>query len=106
MFTGMSLIGFTKQFQNDSDCISYLRDIKWKDGVKCKKCNSTEFWKGKCSDNVRCKQCGYEESPTAGTVFHKIKFPLLKAFHICYRVSVSKKGMSSWGYQENWTYDR
>ena len=97
MFTGMSLIEFTKQFQDNSDCISYLRDIKFKDGVKCKKCNSTQFWKGKCSDNVRCKQCGYEESPTAGTVFHKIKFPLLKAFHICYRVSVSKKGMSSWG---------
>lgn len=97
MFIGMSLIEFTKQFQSDADCISYLRDIKWKDGVKCNKCNSTEFWKGKCSDNVRCKQCGYEESPTAGTLFHKIKFPLLKAFHICYRVSVSKKGMSSWG---------
>ena len=97
MFTGMNLIEFTKKFQSDADCITYLMDIKWKDGVKCKKCGSNEFWKGKCSNNVRCKQCGYEESPTAGTLFHKIKFPLLKAFHICYRVSVSKKGMSSWG---------
>src|SRR5665647_3057505 len=93
---GMNLIEFTKQFQSDADCISYLMDIKWKDGVKCKKCSSDEFWKGKYSNNVRCKQCGYEESPTAGTLFHKIKFPLLKAFHMCYRVSVSKKGMSSW----------
>ena len=96
MFTGMSLIEFTKQFQSEADCISYLMDIKWKDEVKCTKCNSKEFWKGKCSNNIRCKQCGYEESPTAGTLFHKIKFPLLKAFHICYRVTVSKKGMSSW----------
>ena len=96
MFTGMSLIEFTKKFQRDADCITYLMDIKWKEGVKCKKCGSHEFWKGKCSNNVRCKQCGYEESPTAGTLFHKIKFPLLKAFHICYRVSVCKKGMSSW----------
>ena len=96
MFTGMNLIQFTKQFQSNADCLSYLVDIKCKDGVKCKKCSSKGFWKGKCSSNVRCKQCGYEESPTAGTLFHKIKFPLLKAFHICYRVSVSKKGMSSW----------
>ena len=96
MFTGMSLIEFTKQFQSNADCLSYLVDIKWKDTVKCKKCSGKEFWKGKYSSNVRCKQCGYEESPTAGTLFHKIKFPLLKAFHICYRVSVSKKGMSSW----------
>lgn len=96
MFTGMNLIEFTKQFQSNADCLSYLADIKWKDKVKCKKCSGKEFWKGKYSSNVRCKQCGYEESPTAGTLFHKIKFPLLKAFHICYRVSVSKKGMSSW----------
>lgn len=97
MFTGMNLLEFTKRFQTDADCISYLMKIKWNDGMKCVKCNSEEFWKGKCSNNIRCKKCGYEESPTAGTLFHKIKFPLLKAFHICYRVSVSKKGMSSWG---------
>lgn len=96
MFTGMNLLEFTKRFQTDADCISYLKEIKWKDGTRCSKCDSEEFWKGKCSNNIRCKKCGYEESPTAGTLFHKIKFPLLKAFHICYRVSVSKKGMSSW----------
>ncbi len=97
MFTGMNLLDFTKRFQTDADCISYLMEIKWKDGMKCVKCNGGEFWKGKCSNNIRCKKCGYEESPMAGTLFHKIKFSLLKAFHICYRVSVCKKGMSSWG---------
>ncbi len=96
MFIGMNLLEFTKRFQTDADCASYLMEIKWKDGMKCVKCDSEEFWKGKCSNNIRCKKCGYEESPTAGTLFHKIKFPLLKAFHICYRLSVSKKGMSSW----------
>ena len=92
----MNLLEFTKRFQTDTDCTSYLMEIKWNDRMKCVKCDSEEFWKGKCSNNIRCKKCGYEESPTAGTLFHKIKFPLLKAFHICYRVSVSKKGMSSW----------
>ncbi len=95
MFIGMSLLDFTKRFQSNADCIAYLIDIKWKGGITCKKCSGNQFWKGKCSNNVRCKQCGYEESPTAGTLFHKIKFPLLKAFHICYRIGVSKKGMSS-----------
>ncbi|HUZ58415.1 MAG TPA: transposase, partial [Hanamia sp.] len=46
-------IEFTKKFQSDADCITYLMDIKWKDGVKCKKCGSNEFWKGKCSNNMR-----------------------------------------------------
>jgi hypothetical protein len=33
--------------------------------------------------------------PTAGTLFHKVKFPLLKAFYIVYFVATSKKGISS-----------
>ena len=95
MFEIKSLLDFNHRFQSNEDCYQYLIDIKWKDGFICSKCKSTEYWKGKQWQNLRCKQCGYEESATAGTLFHKIKFPLLKAFHICYRICVSKKGMSS-----------
>jgi len=35
------------------------------------------------------------ESPTAGTLFHKVKFDLLKAFWIVYLLSTDKKGFSS-----------
>ncbi len=34
-------------------------------------------------------------SPTSGTLFHKVKFPLLQAFYIVYYVSTNKKGISS-----------
>jgi hypothetical protein len=34
-------------------------------------------------------------SPTSGTMFHKMKFSILKAFYIVYYVSTSKKGISS-----------
>lgn len=95
MFKGVGLLDFSKKFQSDADCYNYLGEIKWSKGFNCSKCGATSYWKGKYSRNRRCKGCGYEESPTAGTVFHKIKFSLLKAFHICYRVCVSKKGMSS-----------
>ena len=43
----------------------------------------------------QCTRCKYTESPTSGTLFHKVKFPLLKAFYIVYFVSTSKKGISS-----------
>lgn len=95
MFEGMNIISFSKRFQTDEDCLQYLVDIKWDDGFKCSKCGSLKYWQGKQWANLRCQDCGYEESATAGTLFHKIKFSLLKAFHICYRVCVSKKGMSS-----------
>jgi hypothetical protein len=35
------------------------------------------------------------ESPTAQTLFHKVKFDLLKAFYIVYFVSTNKKGITS-----------
>ncbi len=43
----------------------------------------------------QCTKCRYLESPTAGTLFHKVKFPLVKAFHIVYFVSTNKKGITS-----------
>jgi hypothetical protein len=39
--------------------------------------------------------CRYVESPTAQTLFHKVKFDLLKAFYIVYFVSTNKKGITS-----------
>jgi len=43
----------------------------------------------------KCTRCKYEESVTVHTIFEQIKFPLLKAFHLMYRLSVAKKGMST-----------
>ena len=40
-------------------------------------------------------RCKYDESPTAGTMFDKLKFSLLIAFHIVFKISTQKKGMSS-----------
>jgi len=40
-------------------------------------------------------RCKYDESPTAGTMFDKCKFSLLIAFHIAFKISTKKKGMSS-----------
>ena len=40
-------------------------------------------------------RCKYDESLTAGTMFDKCKFLLLKAFHIALKISTKKKGISS-----------
>jgi hypothetical protein len=95
MFKGISIIEFSERFQTDEDCKDYLAELKWGKGYKCIKCNHTGYVKGKKEGHRRCQKCGYEESFTSGTLFHKVKFPLLKAFHICFRVCVRKKGMSS-----------
>lgn len=95
MFKGTSIFKFYEMFSSDMDCYKYLSDLKWLKGYSCKKCNHDNYCKGRSPFSRRCTRCKYDESSTSGTMFHKLKFPILKAFHIAFRVSVRKKGMSS-----------
>lgn len=95
MFKGMSVKEFNKSFKNDDDCRQYLFRLKWADGYHCKKCGNKKYHKGKSKYHFRCTQCLYGESPTANTIFHKMKVPLLKAFGMIFRISVKKKGIST-----------
>lgn len=96
-FEGVNSITFNRYFQSDDDCYRYLSALKWTtdNPYKCKKCGYIKYGKGKKPYSRRCTQCNYDESPTAGTMFDKLKFSLLIAFHIVFKISTKKKGMSS-----------
>ncbi len=84
-----------QRFPDDKSCVEYLFSLKWAKGFVCSKCKYNKSNQGKKKYSRRCKSCGYEESPTANTLFHKLKFPLQKAFYMSYQLSVNKKGMST-----------
>jgi len=95
-FIGVNSIKFNRQFQDDAACFEYLAAIKWPDEIYvCKKCSHIKYCKGVKPFSRRCIRCRYDESPTAGTMFDKCKFSLLVAFHIVFKISTKKKGMSS-----------
>ena len=94
-FIGVNSITFNKRFKEDADCYEYLSLIKWENGFVCRKCNYDKHYKGKKPFSKRCLRCKYDESPTANTMFEKLKFPILIAFHIVFKISTKKKGMSS-----------
>jgi hypothetical protein len=96
-YTGVNSIEFHRYFQSDETCYRYLSAVKWSDDnpYKCKKCGHLKYGTGKKPYSRRCAKCNYDESPTSGTMFDKIKFSLLVAFHICFKISTKKKGMSS-----------
>lgn len=94
-FIGVNSIAFTKYFGNDENCFKYLAEIKWLNGYLCKKCGHYKYCNGKKPYSRRCNQCGYDESPTAGTMLDKCKFPLHIAFHIIFKISTKKNGMST-----------
>ncbi|KPL23289.1 MAG: hypothetical protein AMS23_06855 [Bacteroides sp. SM1_62] len=88
------LIGFDefKQiYPDESACNQFLEELKWKDGYTCKKCGGHEY----CTDEIslmrRCKKCNYKESVTCGTIFHRLRFPIDKAFYILILTSTGRE---------------
>jgi DNA-directed RNA polymerase subunit RPC12/RpoP len=95
MFKSKDFLSFQQQFKTTEDCLKYLEELKWNGGYKCNRCGFTGFYKGRKALHRRCKKCQYNDSITSNTIFHKIKFDLLKAFYIVYRITTKKKGLST-----------
>ena len=94
-FASLSLFEFQQRFRNNEDCMEQLATLKWPNGYICQKCQNEKYCKGKLKQTRQCTKCGDQSTPTSGTLFHHVKFPLLKAFYIVYFVSTNKKGISS-----------
>jgi transposase-like protein len=94
-FTGENILEFSERFQDDKSCLAYLSDLKWANGFICTKCGYTKFTVRKANFARDCNRCHHIESPTAGTIFHKLRFGLRKAFGIIFEMSATTKGLSS-----------
>lgn len=86
---------FYNRFESKAACYEYLAALKWAEGYECKRCKGTRYIKGKQPFSRRCSSCGYDESATTGTLFHKLKFGIDKAFGMLYEIATSRKGANS-----------
>ena len=90
---------FANELFNDKEkTLEFIAGVKWKEGFVCRKCGNTNYCEGKSTASRRCTRCKTEESATAHTLFHNIKFPINKAFYIAYNVCVEGKEISSYNY--------
>ena len=94
-FKSESIIDFFDTYKTDKDCLLYLAKIKWKTGYKCVKCGHTKHTVRKANYARDCNMCHHIESPTANTLFHKVKFGIRKAFTIVFEMSAATKSISS-----------
>jgi hypothetical protein len=85
---------FKLLFPDELTCLRYLEQQKWEGGFKCKKCSNDKNHPGKGKFDRRCTRCGYNESPTAYTIFHNVKFPLDKAFYILHLVITERNDLT------------
>ncbi|MDX2191434.1 MAG: 7TM diverse intracellular signaling domain-containing protein [Bacteroidota bacterium] len=82
---------FKLTYPNEDACLNYLVDLKWGNGFACRKCKNKTYIDGKTKLSRRCNACWYEETPTVGTIFHKLKFPIEKAFYLLFLVTNNSK---------------
>lgn len=94
-FTGENIVEFADQFSDDLKCNAYLADMKWSNGFVCVKCGHIKFTVRKKNLARDCNMCHHIESPTAGTIFHKLRFGMRKAFGIVFEMSATTKGLSA-----------
>ena len=90
-FESLTIFEFQDKFPDDKACLDYLAEIKWASGFICPQCGNKKCCKGQKPHIKQCTKCNHLVSPTSGTLFHKVKFSLQKAFYIEYYVSTNKK---------------
>lgn len=82
---------FKTLYGDQLSCYRFLESLKWPDSFQCRKCGNQKFFQGVQKFARRCSRCGYNESITAFTIFHGIKFPIEKAFYIAYLSVTGRK---------------
>jgi hypothetical protein len=73
---------FQQTFPSEKHIFRFISSLKWQESFQCKKCGGSEWKEGAQYLSRKCSVCLYEESVTANTLFHGVKFPLVKALYI------------------------
>ena len=72
-----------------------MAEKKASKGYVCVKCGHNKHTVRKKNLARDCNKCHHLESPTAGTLFHKVKFGLRKAFGMVFEMSSTTKSISA-----------
>jgi hypothetical protein len=102
----MNLIDVTRQFPTDEECLKYIEQMRWPDGVvRCPTCGCahiSRITRKSTSKNVRkslyqCLEptCKQQFSATSGTIFNDSHLPLHKWFMALAIVVDAKKSISA-----------
>jgi len=98
----ISLHQVKTQYSTDEACKTYLKALRWPNGVKCPRCDNEKVYELKARPFhwlCKAKDCGgkngYRFSVISGTVFENTNYPLKTWFEVIYLMTQSKKGISA-----------
>ena len=91
----MNLIKFIKEFPDEASCKAHFRMQREKEGVTCKKCDSTHHYWLESKQMWQCKNCRFRTSLRSGTIMQASKLPFHKWYLAMAFMTFSKKGISA-----------
>ena len=91
----MSILEFVEQFPDEFSCRENFRLMREKDGVICKKCQSTKHYWLKAKWQWQCASCSFRTGLRSGTMMESAKLPVRKWYLAMAFMSFSKKGISA-----------
>lgn len=87
---------FLKDYSNDSACLEELKQLRFPNGITCKKCNTiTKHYKLKTRPAYCCKFCRTQTYPLVGTIFERTKIPLTSWFYAIFVMTKTRSGISA-----------
>lgn len=91
----MNILEFTKKFSDEQSCVIYLKDLREKQGISCKKCECvTKHWWLDKIQKFQCSKCNSRTNLTSGTMMYKSKIPLTLWFMCIHLMTTTKKPFS------------
>ena len=102
----MNLREVHKRFSTDEQCLEYIQQMRWSDGViRCPLCGADKVKRVERSAQSKNKRgwfflclepsCHNQFSPTSGTIFHDTHLPLIVWFAAIALMQNAKKGISA-----------
>jgi hypothetical protein len=91
----MRIIDFVNKYSDEQKCKEYYRDLRMREGVKCKKCASEKHYWLSAKWQFQCSSCGFRTTLRSGTVMENSRLPFRTWFFIMYYMSETKKGVSA-----------
>lgn len=92
----MVLVEFLSKFPNENACVTYLKEKREVEGIKCKCCNKkTKHYWFKAQLLWKCADCGSRINLRAGTIMEKSKLPIQYWFVAIHLMTSIKKSFSA-----------
>jgi len=87
-------VEFDHRFFSEQACFDYLFQLRWPEGFACSHCGHSEYWTTSRGLYL-CHRCKYQQSLTAGTIFHGTRKPIRLWFKALWWFSTSKTSVNA-----------